>query len=474
MPAGSAGHLLILVLAAWPAAAQEAPSDAAKPVQLPPVVVIGSTPVPALGTPIEKYAGNVQSISAETIDNQNLLNLSDTLYRNFGSVNINGNQGNPWQNDLTYRGFLASPLAGSPIGLSMYLDGMRFNDGFGETINWDLIPQSAIAGVDIIPGSNPIFGLNTLGGALAVHTKRGFDFPGVKLEASGGSFGRWNVNGEYGGFRGPFDWYLTFNALNENGWREQSPSDLYQLFTKAGYKTDRTDVEVSFAYANNDLTGNGLAPESLLARDRRAVYTFPDETKNLMYLGNLRGSRWLTDDLLVSGNAFYRNYQRTTRNGDVEISCVDDDTGRARLHPDRPGRAPGQLPGVVGGVRRPKGQTTRRRARAGVRGRVSQDEDLHPGLGHDAAALAPRQDLRPREPGHRRGRLRRTPVVLHPERCRGQPRPGWQQRGRAAERTLRDGGERPHRPAEHRRLRAPTPSTSPTGWRSRSADATRT
>ena len=325
--------MLILVLAAWPAAAQEAPSDAARPVQLPPVVVIGNTPVPALGTPIEKYAGNIQSISAETIDNQNLLNLSDTLYRNLGSVNINGNQGNPWQNDLTYRGFLASPLAGSPIGLSMYLDGMRFNDGFGETINWDLIPQSAISGVDIIPGSNPIFGLNTLGGALAVHTKRGFDFPGVKLEASGGSFGRWNVNGEYGGFRGPFDWYLTFNALNENGWREHSPSSLYQLFTKVGYKTERTDVEVSFAYANNDLTGNGLAPESLLARDRRAVYTFPDETKNLMYLGNLRGSRWLTDDLLLSANAFYRNYQRTTRNGDVEISCVDDETDRAAFTP---------------------------------------------------------------------------------------------------------------------------------------------
>ncbi len=344
--------VLILVLAWRPAEAQETATEAAKPVQLPPVVVIGSTPVPALGIPIEKYAGNVQSLSAETIDNQNLLNLSDMLYRNLGSVNINSNQGNPWQNDLTYRGFLASPLAGSPIGLSMYLDGMRFNDGFGETINWDLIPQSAISGVDIIPGSNPIFGLNTLGGALAVHTKRGFDFPGVKLEASGGSFGRWNVNGEYGSFRGPFDWYLTFNALNENGWRDQSPSSLYQLFTKAGYKTDRTDVEVSFAYANNDLTGNGLAPESLLAQDWRAVYTFPDETKNLMYLGNLRGSQWLTDDLLFSGNAFYRNYQRTTRNGDVEVSCVDDASDAVAFNPDgrvvHLGQCQGSAAGFVG------------------------------------------------------------------------------------------------------------------------------
>ena len=326
--------VLILLLASGRVAAQEPAGDEAKPVQLPPVVVIGDTPVPALGAPIEKYAGNVQSISAGTIDKQNLLDISETLYRNFGSVNINGNQGNPWQSDLTYRGFLASPLAGSPIGLSMYLDGMRFNDGFGETINWDLIPQSAISGIDIIPGSNPIFGLNTLGGALAVHTKRGFDFPGVKLEASGGSFGRWAVNGEYGGFHGPFDWFVTFNALNEDGWREHSPSDLRQLFTKFGYRRDRTDVEVSFAYANNNLAGNGLAPESLLAGDRRAVYTFPDETKNLMYLGNLHGTRWLTDDLLLSTNAFYRYYQRKTSNGDAEISCVDDASDSVAFNPN--------------------------------------------------------------------------------------------------------------------------------------------
>jgi iron complex outermembrane recepter protein len=336
--------VLILVLAISPVAAQGPPTESQKPEQappaaqdpptegvprLPPVQVIAPTPLPALGIPVEKYAGNVQSIPAETIENQHLLDLSDTLYRNLGSANINSNQGNPWQNDLTYRGFLASPLTGSPIGLSVYLDGMRFNDGFGDTVNWDLIPESAIAGIDVIPGSNPIFGLNTLGGALAVHTKRGFDFPGAKLEAYGGSFGRWAVEAEYGGFRGPFDWFVSFNALNETGWRDQSPSELYQLFAKAGWTTKRSDLQLNYIYANNDLVGNGLAPESLLARDRRAVYTFPDETKNLMHLVNLRGSQWLTDDLLLSGNAFYRYYERNTLNGDAEVACVDDATGAA-------------------------------------------------------------------------------------------------------------------------------------------------
>ena len=188
--------VFFLLLVTVPGQAQEPPTDAEEPPRLAPVVVIAPTPLPALGLPLEKYAGNVQSVTADEIATQNLLTMPDQLYRNFGSVNLNNTQGNPWQTDLTYRGFLASPLTGSPIGLSMYLDGMRFNNGFGDTINWDLIPESAIAGITLIPGSNPIYGLNTLGGALAVQTKRGFDFPGAKLEAYGGSFGRWAVEAE--------------------------------------------------------------------------------------------------------------------------------------------------------------------------------------------------------------------------------------------------------------------------------------
>jgi iron complex outermembrane recepter protein len=322
--------VLVLLLASSPGAAQGPPASpetegAKSPevIRMPPVEVIGATPLPSLGIPIEKYPGNAQQITADEIANQNLVNLPEQLFRNLGSVNTNGLQGNTWQNDLTYRGFLAGSLTGTPIGLSVYLDGMRFNDGFGDTINWDLIPQFAISGIDVIPGSNPLFGLNTLGGALSIRTKRGFDFPGVELEAYGGSWGRWAVQGQYGGFRGPFDWFLGFNVLSENGWRDESPSDLRQMFAKFGYKTSQTDLELGYIYANNKLTGNALAPESLLAVDRSAVYTFPDQTKNIMNLVNLRGSQWLNDALLLSGDVFYRNYKRETLSGDAEVNCID-------------------------------------------------------------------------------------------------------------------------------------------------------
>src|SRR5215471_9782787 len=331
---------VVLVLVSSPAAAQApqsppaipgsppaTPSVPEEPVQLPAVQVIGTTPLPSLGVPLDRYPGNAQRVTAEEIRRGNPVDLPEQLFRNFGSVNMNGALGNSWQSDLTYRGFLGGPLTGSPIGLSVYLDGMRFNDGFGDTINWDLIPQFALSGVDVIPGSNPLFGLNTLGGALSMRTKRGFDSPGVERAASGGSWGRRDIQGEYGGSHGPFDWFLGFNVLSENGWRDESPTDLRQLFAKVGYRTSQTDLELSYIFADNELTGNGMVPESTLAVDRSAVYTFPDQTKNVMHLVNLRGSQWLTDALLVSGNTFYRNYARDTLNGDAEVNCVDDATG---------------------------------------------------------------------------------------------------------------------------------------------------
>ena len=130
--------LLLLLLTHAPVAAQAPPPAAAtKPpevIALPPVTVIGTTPLSGLGIPVEKYPGNVQSLTADDLATQHLLDLSDTFYRRLGSVNLIASQNNPWQNDVTYRGFLASPLTGSPIGLSVYLDGMRFNDGFGDTV----------------------------------------------------------------------------------------------------------------------------------------------------------------------------------------------------------------------------------------------------------------------------------------------------------------------------------------------------
>src|SRR5258708_6754636 len=77
-------------------------------------------------------------------------------------VTTNNVQGNEFATDLRYRGFAASPLQGTPQGLAVYMQGIRVNEAFGDTVNWDLIPKVAIGRSDIWT-NNPTFGLNALG-----------------------------------------------------------------------------------------------------------------------------------------------------------------------------------------------------------------------------------------------------------------------------------------------------------------------
>ena len=97
--------------------------------------------------------------------------------------------GNPFQPDLLFRGFTASPVEGETEGLAVYVNGARFNTPFGDTVNWDLIPPNAIAQVNV-EGSSPLFGLNALGGSVVVRLKDGFDYQGGEFVAYGGSYGR--------------------------------------------------------------------------------------------------------------------------------------------------------------------------------------------------------------------------------------------------------------------------------------------
>ena len=103
--------------------------------------------------------------------------LTDAITREIPSTRVEDVDGNPFQPDIIYRGFIASPVAGTPQGLAVYVNGARFNDPFGDTVNWDLIPAVAIQSVTV-QSSNPLFGLNALGGSVNVQLKNGFNFQG--------------------------------------------------------------------------------------------------------------------------------------------------------------------------------------------------------------------------------------------------------------------------------------------------------
>ncbi|MES2180987.1 MAG: TonB-dependent receptor, partial [Pseudomonadota bacterium] len=271
------------------------------------IEVISTTPLPSLGTPLNQVPSNVQVGSSKNISQQESLNLAEFLDSNLGSINTSGSVGNPYQMDVSYRGFTASPILGSAIGLSVFLDGVRFNEPFGDIVNWDLIPTNAIGSINLIPGSNPLFGLNTLGGALAVNTKSGSSFPGIKATVLGGSWGRRAAEFEVGGEDKAhnLDYFVAGNIFHEDGWRDHSSSDVRQIFSKVGWHDDKSDLDLSVALADNTMEGTQSLPLSMLSNPKQA-YTWPDSVENKLAMISLKGSHFIADDKLVAGNIYYR------------------------------------------------------------------------------------------------------------------------------------------------------------------------
>jgi iron complex outermembrane receptor protein len=288
--------------------------------ETPKVDVIGTTPLPVLGTPLRQVPANVQSVTSKDLEKRRAGDITDYMEQNLGSVNLNQAQANQFQPDVNFRGLTASHLLGLPQGLSVFQDGVRVNEAFGDTVNWDLIPQSAIANMSLIPGSNPVYGLNTLGGAIGIQTKSGFQYPGTSIYGYGGSFGRRSATVETGGHGDRVDYFVTGNYLEDDGWRQFSPSRIANVFGKLGYQSDRTDFDISFTGANNTLEGTQALPVSFMG-DRTQPYTYPDTTGNKMSFINAKGSHYFSDTTLLAANLYYRRLDQTTFASNVNDAC---------------------------------------------------------------------------------------------------------------------------------------------------------
>jgi outer membrane receptor for Fe3+-dicitrate len=288
------------------------------------VTVVETAPLPGVELPLEKIPAPVQTATDRDITASGALELSDFLNRRLNGVHVNEAQGNPFQADINYRGYTASPLLGTPQGLSVYMDGVRLNQPFGEVMSWDLFPTVALASMTMMPGSNPLFGLNTLGGALSLQTKSGQSTPGTTVEAIYGSDARRAFEFEHGGRRASgLHWYLAGNLFAEDGWRDDSPSEVYQLFGKLGWQRATDDVALTIAHADNSLAGNGLQEEGFLARDYASVYTKPDITNIRATFVNLTARHAFNSRAAFSGNAYYRNISTNVLNGDINEDSLD-------------------------------------------------------------------------------------------------------------------------------------------------------
>lgn len=311
---------LLLAVPCGPGGAQtraDITEVAAAPVELERITVFGVTPFPGGEGDLAHYPGNAQVFAGDDIRDTQSLNLNDYLGRNAGAVHLSDSANNPFQADLFYRGYGVSPLLGLPQGLAVYQDGVRINEAFGDTVNWDLLPEGAIERVELIPGSNPVFGQNTLGGALSVRTKTGWDQPGVQAEVSGGSFGRVSSALSYGIAGDDAALFATVETDDEDGWRDHSGSRLRQLFARASYGQGDDGVDLIVTAADNQLRGNGAVPIELMqAEGRDAVFTYPDQTSPTLFFVNLLGRHRLDAKSTVSGGVYLRQNRIRAFNGD--------------------------------------------------------------------------------------------------------------------------------------------------------------
>jgi iron complex outermembrane recepter protein len=287
------------------------------------IVVIGTTPLPGTGIDIDKVAGNPQTLWSGDLARAGSPSVIAALGDQLGSVNINDNMDNPFQPDILYRGFEASPVLGTPQGLAVYQNGVRINEAFGDAVNWDLFPDIAIDRLDVV-SANPVYGLNALGGAVILSMKNGFSYQGGDAELSGGSFGRRSATAEYGDNWGEFGAYLAARVLDDDDWREFSPSALRQLYGDFSIRSGKLSLDLSYTGADNRLLSGSATPVQELSINRELIFTSPQNNFDQLNFLTLNGSYAATDTLSIQGDVYYRAFRQSVVNGNTTdfVGCT--------------------------------------------------------------------------------------------------------------------------------------------------------
>jgi iron complex outermembrane receptor protein len=287
-------------------------------------VTVQATAIPGASLDADLIPGDVQSVSAADISRHGNPSLTGALNRELGSVNLNGNLDDPFQPDILYRGFEASAVLGTPEGLAVYENGVRINEAFGDAVNWDLIPSLAIEQVSIV-SSSPVYGLNALGGGIAVTMKNGFSYRGGDAQLYGGTFNERAGTAQYGAHDDHLSVYITADALNQDGWREFSEDSLRRIYAVLSAHFSNASFDLSYSGARNGVAGQGAAPVQELAISPSLVFTGPQANINRLSFVTLNGAFPLGDHAALQLVLYDRQFAQTVSNGDNTdyTACTD-------------------------------------------------------------------------------------------------------------------------------------------------------
>ena len=303
-------------------------SDAANVVALPEVEVISTTPLPNVaGQELQSFPSLVQTVTPEEFARTRSPNITDTLQQRVPGIFVDDVNGNPFSQELQYRGFYASPVQGTPQGLAVYQNGIRINEPFGDTVNWDLVPPQAIANTAIFT-ANPIFGLNALGGAISIEMKNGFNWQGTEAQILGGSYGRIAGYFQYGKQVDNYSIYVTADAAHDGSWRYFSPSTVVRAYGDLGYRTQDAELHFVANGATSNLGVVGPTPINLFSQSLASIFTFPQSTENQAGSIASTGKFDVNKNWQIASNFYLRNFQQKHSDGnnsDIQDCAKNDD-----------------------------------------------------------------------------------------------------------------------------------------------------
>jgi iron complex outermembrane receptor protein len=269
------------------------------------VIVYSTLPDSDIGQDASKVPGELQSFSADQVNAQHGATVLDALGNQAAGVSLSDSQGNTMFQDLRFHGFEASPLQGVAQGIAVYQNGVRLNEAFGDTVNWDAIPQTAVARMDVW-SSNPVFGLNALGGSVNLIMKNGFTWQGTELSGQGGTYGHGMGTAQVGFESGNMSFYAAAEGVTDSGWRLHSPSGLARLYTDTGWRFGANELHFIATASLSDLGVVGPTPVELVQKASDAVYTYPQTTHNLIGSLALNDKTRLSDNWQLEASVYVR------------------------------------------------------------------------------------------------------------------------------------------------------------------------
>ncbi|MFN0218011.1 MAG: TonB-dependent receptor domain-containing protein [Hyphomicrobium sp.] len=276
-------------------------------------------------TPLPTVPSATTTVTDSDLDREGTMQVQQALQQQVPGIIISDAAGNPLRAEVSYRGFDASPVSGRSQGLAVYQNGVRINEAFGDTVQWDVIPTNAIASLSVV-SNNPSFGLNAVGGAISILMKDGFSYQGGELDVMFGSFGRAQVGVQAGGSSGNAGIYVAAEGITDDSFRDFSDSEVKRFYGDIGLKGSMAEVHFSLTAAKNEFGASAAAPIELLERSWSNTFTTPQTTNLEVLMPTLSATVKATDTLSFSGVGYYRQYKNRVVDGNVtELEPCDSD-----------------------------------------------------------------------------------------------------------------------------------------------------